>query len=196
MKNILLVSIFVLLSVFSSDLKAQACCPDSSYTTYSVFTVDPNSGCDLEIVFCHKIGATGTRHVSLCEIKINLQNCNPSLIVFDYDYWSFVEQEMLKKMDSLVAFSPCPLNGPQTNLVAEFTRPSCMEVVIDYINQTANLVPCGSGFGSCIAYYNVCVDDGVFIKTLVGGPYEIGEVSCPIEGIPNFNSEGCFPTCY
>lgn len=196
MKNILLVSVFMLLSVFSSDLKAQACCPDSSYSVQTIYTVEPNSGCTMEIIFCYKQLIGGDRSVKLCEINFNVVGCNPHLIVFDAEFWSFVDNKIFERADFLYPIGPCPPSGLQTNVIVEITKAKCLKVVNDPEEQTSSIIACGSGTGDCIVHYSVCKRTGGYDKVIVYGPVMTGIDLCPDDGPFNISTEGCFSSCY
>lgn len=191
-------AVVALLSISYAAVDTGASCPDSSYTQYTVNTTEPISGCAMEIVFCYKQLPGGDRSIQISEINFDLTGCLPSLIEFDYNFWDFVDQEVLRKIDTLFPFDPCPHGGGQTNLISEITKANCLEVIDDPIEQMSYIVPCGTGSADCVTYYKVCKEDGEFDILLESGPYKQGFDACPPAGEnpPDIYMNTCFSSCY
>ena len=198
MKKYLVFIIVALLSVSNDVPEVEACCPDPSYTQYTVSTFYPGTTCEMDIVFCYKQQFSGDRSFVICQVNFDATSCFGVNVEFDSQFWEFVDLEVIKKMDALFPFDPCPFSGGQTNLISEITKANCMEVIDDFELEMSILVSCGTGSADCVTYYEVCRDNGELIISLESGPYKQGFDVCPLPGEDPFTigTDGCFSICY
>ena len=203
MKSLFIVSLFGFLSIFSTEMKAQSCCPTSSYTPYTISRYYPGSNCIMEITFCYLYlqgVPSSTMAIKLCEITFDINSCQGVNVVFDSEFWEYVDDEILSKADSLNPIDPCEPGAPENyyTVLAKFTKPYCYEIVNDYVQQMSILKSCGTGSADCVSWYEVCRDNGELKKVLGYGPTKHGDDFCPEPGNGPFTIEtvGCFSSCY
>ena len=154
----------------------------------------------MEITFCYKYSPNIPQpemDVKLCDISFDINTCQGVNVQFNYTFWQYVEDEMLSKMDSLNPIAPCT-GGIYPTTLLKISKPNCLEVVDDPIQQMSILKSCGTGSANCYTWYEVCKSEGELVKELGYGPIKVGDDFCPLPGeiTPNLNTFGCFSSCY